>query len=259
MKLMILAAMALALPLFAGDKEKPSFAEVSMADVKSLVEKKGATFLDANGTESWTKGHIPGAIDFAANEKTLATVLPKDKAALIVAYCGGPQCNAWTKGAEAAAALGYTNIKHFKDGIKGWSAGGGTMEAGTAVKAATFADIDYKELKELVEAKKVFLIDVNGSESFAKGHIPGAVDFAVASKTLADVLPKDKNALVVAYCGNANCPMWKRGADAAAALGYTNVKHFKDGIAGWREAGGTIETPKPSDKPTEGRGGVKRR
>ena len=47
-------------------------------------------------------------------------MLPADKNALIVAYCGGPKCGAWKKAAKAAAALGYTNIKHFSGGISGW-------------------------------------------------------------------------------------------------------------------------------------------
>ena len=29
----------------------------------------------------------------------------------------------------------------------------------------------------------------------------------------------------------------KRAAEAAQKLGYTNVQHFKPGIAGWKDAG----------------------
>ena len=136
MKLMIAALMALATTAFAGDKPadktgektRPTFADVTFDEVKAAVEKKTATFVDVNGTESWTKGHIPGAIDFTAHEKDLATVLPKDKSALVIAYCGSPQCNAWKKGAEAIADLGYTNVKHFKGGIAGWKEEGGQVE-----------------------------------------------------------------------------------------------------------------------------------
>jgi rhodanese-related sulfurtransferase len=39
---------------------------------------------------------------------------------MIVAYCGGPACTAWKKAAQDACKLGYTNIKHFKEGISGW-------------------------------------------------------------------------------------------------------------------------------------------
>jgi len=39
---------------------------------------------------------------------------------LVVAYCGGPSCNAYTRAANAASKLGYTNVKHLSAGISGW-------------------------------------------------------------------------------------------------------------------------------------------
>jgi rhodanese-related sulfurtransferase len=50
--------------------------------------------------------------------------LPADKNALVVAYCGGPSCNAYTAAAKKAKALGYTNVKHLSAGISGWKAAG---------------------------------------------------------------------------------------------------------------------------------------
>jgi rhodanese-related sulfurtransferase len=98
--------------------------------LKAAIAAKNVTLLDANGTDSWKEGHIPGAIDFATAKKNLATLLPKDKSALIVAYCGGPACGAYASAAKAAEKLGYTNVKHLKAGISGWEAGHEKMEAG---------------------------------------------------------------------------------------------------------------------------------
>ena len=106
---------------------------------------------------------------------------------------------------------------------------------------AQIADITHAELQAAVAAKAVVLLDVNGSESFAEGRIPGAVDFAVAKAKLADILPKDKSALVVAYCGNERCSAYRVGANAALALGYTNVKHYAPGIAGWKKSGAKVD------------------
>lgn len=105
--------------------------EVSLEDVKKLVETKGATFLDANSEVTYDKGHIPGAVNFSRNSQKLAEVLPKDKSATIVAYCGGPMCSAWEDAAKAAKALGYANVKHFKGGIKGWQDAGQKVEKGS--------------------------------------------------------------------------------------------------------------------------------
>jgi rhodanese-related sulfurtransferase len=84
-------------------------------------------------------------------------------------------------------------------------------------------------------------IDVNGSLSFQTGHIPGAIDFASTKAELAGKLPSDKNALIVAYCGNERCSAYAAGAKAAQALGYTNVKHYAKGIQGWKASGENTE------------------
>ena len=110
-----------------------------------------------------------------------------------------------------------------------------------AFAAEKFPDISHDELKKAIEDKKVTLIDVNGSSSYQKGHIPGAIDFATAKSDLATQLPSDKNALVVAYCGNEQCGAYAKAAKAAKELGYTNVKHYSKGIKGWKESGEKTE------------------
>ena len=107
--------------------------------------------------------------------------------------------------------------------------------------AADFADISHKDLTAAIETKAAVVIDVNGSDSFKSGHIPSAIDFEAKEKELAKLLPADKGALVVAYCGSAQCPAWKQAAAAVAKLGYTNVKHYTGGLSGWKEAGGKLQ------------------
>jgi len=111
-----------------------------------------------------------------------------------------------------------------------------------AAFATSFPDITLPDLKAAIAAKKVTLLDVNGPVSNANGHIPGAIDYTAHLTDLATVLPADKSALIVAYCGNEHCGAYARAAEAAAKLGYTNVQHFKPGIAGWKAAG------EPTDK-----------
>jgi len=103
--------------------------------------------------------------------------------------------------------------------------------------AGSFPDISLPQLKTAIAAKKATLLDVNGPVSYGNGHIPGAIDFTAHTADLAKVLPADKGALIVAYCGNEHCGAYARAAEAAQKLGYTNVQHFKPGIAGWKEAG----------------------
>jgi len=106
---------------------------------------------------------------------------------------------------------------------------------------ADVGDISHEDLVKAIKEKKVVLIDVNGTEKYKKGHIPGAINFETDGKDLAKKLPEDKNALIVAYCGSEKCSAYKAAAEAAQKLGYTNVKHYKGGLAGWEKSGEKLE------------------
>jgi rhodanese-related sulfurtransferase len=124
------------------------------------------------------------------------------------------------------------------------ASGDGVVSAANAAEPAAAAhaipDISKADLDTAIAAKAVVLIDCNGSDSFAAGHLPGAIDFQANKAKLAELLPKDKNALVVAYCGGPMCGAYKAGYEAAKALGYTQVKHFSGGLSGWKSGGGAL-------------------
>src|SRR5688572_8764937 len=126
-----------------------------------------------------------------------------------------------------------------------------TVMVAASVFAGEFPDISVTEVKALVDSKKAVLIDVNGSQSYAKGRVPGALDYAAIKANLADSLPKDKNTLIVAYCGGPKCKAYQAAADAAAKLGYKNVKHMSAGISGWKEAGQKLEIGRASCRERE--------
>ena len=121
--LTLLATACLAASAYAGE-----YPDISITELKSAIAANKAVVIDVNGTQSWQKGHIPTAIDFGTNRDKLASVLPADKNALVVAYCGGPQCNAYQAAAKAAEKLGYTNVKHLSAGISGWMQAGEKTE-----------------------------------------------------------------------------------------------------------------------------------
>ncbi len=119
-------------------------------------------------------------------------------------------------------------------------AGFGTIRA----EDTTFPNITHDELTKAIKAKKVVLLDANGSDSYKSGHIPLAVDFEKVekdTKDLAKKLPEDKSTLIVAYCANERCSAYRTAAKAAKDLGYTNIKHYAKGINGWKAAGGKVE------------------
>ena len=116
-----------------------------------------------------------------------------------------------------------------------------TLAVAVSAFAGEFKEISVKEVRSLVDDKKGVIIDVNGSESFKKGHIPGALNYDTVKAKLSAKLPEDKNTTIVAYCGGPKCRAYEAAAKAASELGYKNVRHLVAGISGWKEAGQPVE------------------
>jgi len=102
--------------------------DISVVDLKLALEQGKVAIIDVNGPKSFQKGHIPTAIEFSSSRNKLGSLLPTDKEILVVAYCGGPSCGAYLKGAKAAQELGYKNVRHLSAGISGWRKAGGKIE-----------------------------------------------------------------------------------------------------------------------------------
>lgn len=109
----------------AGKKDyRAIYPEIKRDDLVKAINRKSVFLVDANGMASYADAHIPGAVGFDKVKDEFSQPLPSDKASLIVAYCGGPQCEAWCMAADKLEIMGYTNIRHYKGGIKEWKQAG---------------------------------------------------------------------------------------------------------------------------------------
>ena len=77
-----------------------------------------------------------------------------------------------------------------------------------AAQAGPYPEITVDQVKSAIDAKSITLLDVNGTQSWKQGHIPGAksLPFAEMEKAekegrLLELLPKEKDKLLVFYCG----------------------------------------------------------
>ena len=114
----------------------------------------------------------------------------------------------------------------------------------TASEGGKASRISLKDLKTAMANGSVTLLDCNGAQTFSRYHISGAIHLDANKDGLAALLPAQKDALIVSYCGNENCPKYKHGVEAAAKLGYTNIKYFEPGISGWMDAGEAVASSK---------------
>ncbi len=89
-----------------------------------------------------------------------------------------------------------------------------------------------KMLKEPVENR--VLLDVRTPKEYDAEHIQGSQMIDVQSDDFKNQVAKlDKNAPHIVFCRSG-----KRSAKAAnimEEMGFTNVKHMKDGIEGWKD------------------------
>lgn len=86
----------------------------------------------------------------------------------------------------------------------------------------------------------VMLIDARPYKpKYVNGHIPGAVTIPDSQfDKHTDLLPDDKNSLLIYYCGGPACKLSHKSAKKAEKLGYTNVKVFSGGYPGWKQVPG---------------------
>jgi rhodanese-related sulfurtransferase len=102
-------------------------------------------------------------------------------------------------------------------------------------------DVDFVISKVTIPmAEDVMIIDARPYKGkYAKGHIPGAVSisFSQFDKKI-NLLPRDKNTLLLYYCQGVKCKLSHKSATKAKALGYTNVKVFAKGFPEWMKQGG---------------------
>ena len=96
-------------------------------------------------------------------------------------------------------------------------------------------------IKMCNKGEKYTLVDVLGSESYVKEHIPGAISIPLADleKKAGSLLQKEDN--IVVYCASFECKASTTAAEKLMGLGYKNVLDYKGGLKDYREAGLALE------------------
>ncbi len=178
----------------------------------------------------YVNGHIPGSVNIPDSQFDKSTaLLPDNKGALLIYYCGGLKCRLSHKSAKKAETLGYTNVKVYAKGYPEWLKTKGE-----------YASVSVDYVARAIEENRALIVDSRPRKpKFNKGHIPSAVSMPFTKfETLSGKLPRDLDTPVVFYCGGLKCRLSHKSAKATQALGYTNVKVFSKGYPEWKKAFG---------------------
>src|SRR5258708_7234470 len=107
--------------------------------------------------------------------------------------------------------------------------------------------LTWPEVKLLLAASQIVLVDARLAAHYEAGHIPGAVSLTAHSppnemSAFAAKYPKQKP--LVAYCGSESCPMAHALAEALISeYGFANVRVMPGGYAEYRLAEARTGTP----------------
>lgn len=117
------------------DLELDQIPRVSLVGVKERFDRKSAVLLDARSPDEYKEGHIPGAINFYAEDmdKFAPLVMPQlpNKAQEIITYCHGSSCDLSLHLAKSLIEQGYTNVKVFFGGWPEWKKSGYPIQTGS--------------------------------------------------------------------------------------------------------------------------------
>ncbi|MEU9130687.1 rhodanese-like domain-containing protein [Kitasatospora sp. NPDC048540] len=103
--------------------------------------------------------------------------------------------------------------------------------------------ISRDDLAKAITDGTVTVVDALGGAYYEQQHLPGAIPLTPAdTDAQAPTLLPDRHATIVTYCSNPACPNSGQVADRLTALGYTDVRKYREGIQDWVEAGLPTET-----------------
>lgn len=240
---------ATALPAAEGSAEQPAWQYKNIVDeafvgqYATIPRKDDVLIVDSRPARKYDKGHIVPSVNISNSQfEKLTHLLPEDKSTLLIFYCGGLKCPLSHKSAAKAEALGYTNVQVYAAGYPDWQ------------NAGHVPGVSAAYVKKLIDGEKgAVIVDARPARKFKKAHVPTAINISDREfEDKLDLLPADKGAELIYYCGGYKCPLSYKSAAKAVEKGYTNVKLFQAGYPAWKEAYGVEEGAETAAAPAAG-------
>jgi rhodanese-related sulfurtransferase len=104
--------------------------EADVSDVAAALaaSEPGFVLVDTRSDESWTQGHVPGAMHLPRRRIAAEAAERIPAGTPVVVYCWGPGCNGATRAALEFALLGYP-VKEMIGGFEYWVREGFAFDA----------------------------------------------------------------------------------------------------------------------------------
>jgi len=111
-----------------------------------------------------------------------------------------------------------------------------------------FLTITADRVQEWRDAgEPIVIIDARDQVQYGREHVPDAINVPYVDIRAGANLPP-REARIVLYCSDENCPISRYAYESLRALGYTELYDMREGIQGWKEKGyPTVIGEVPSD------------
>ena len=215
----------------------PPGVEIGTGELLTIMTGKEPYHLfDARPVKHFGKAHVPSARPAHPKDDNFLGLLPGDKDALLVFYCGGPTCPFTGVAVDMAGKAGYTNLKGYQAGLPGW------------VKSKLPVHTEAGWLAKNLNTQTVIL-DVRDTAASSRGHIKGAVALPVADlqamtqRFIKDqTVPElpgvtDQRAPIVIYADSHTSREALLAYKELRDWGYTGATVLNGGFTGWQQAG----------------------
>lgn len=214
----------------------PPGVEINSGELLKIMTGKEPYYLyDARPMKRFGKAHVPSARPAHPKDENFLSLLPEDKGALLVFYCGGPTCPYTGIAVDMAQKAGHTNLKGYQAGLPGWKK--------NKLPVHTDATWLAKNLNE-----QTVILDVRDTQASNKSHIQGAVALPLADlqamttrfmeeKTVAELTGvTDMRAPVVVYADSHTSKETLLAYKELRNWGYSGATVLYQGFSGWQEA-----------------------
>jgi rhodanese-related sulfurtransferase len=219
--------------------------------VQSLWERRdreNVSILDVRSADEYARGHIAGSIFAPGGQAVQATdEYVAVSSGHVICVCDDGARSVMTAG--WLRRLGLPNVRVLAGGVTAWAEAGGALEGGhepslpagyEAARAAATAVAPAALDKELRDPRPPVVINVDPSDVYARGHVPGATWLCRSRLELriGDVVPDLKRPVVV------TCTDGLASTFATATLSRCArdaVRVLEGGTRAWEAAGFPVE------------------
>ena len=100
--------------------------------------------------------------------------------------------------------------------------------------------VSFGDLEEAVGTNAWTVVDVREPHEFATGHVPNALNMPMSSFDPED-LPEGKPVVLICQSGGRS----RNALNKARMVGREDVRHFAEGMNGWRSHNGPVTLVRP--------------